>query len=207
MFGGAAGARLITNGGRLDLRREPANQVLLEPVQLLRGQPGPVLAVQYVQVDRDLPYGFDRASAALLARRRGQPGGRPVLLTAAVLILGRHQAGQPDRNAADTVVHANTVHVTLDAQEYQGAGERVRNEQRAHERVAQTALVALALGVRDSRPFYAVVVAVATETPLAVVRDHHGRQRPAVVRRVPGRRRGRRADCVAVRRGRLLRTT
>lgn len=187
----ATGARVIADGGRFDLHllRETAYQVLLEPVQFLGGQPGPVLTVQYVQVDRDFPYSLHRPGAALLARGRGrQPGGRQVLL------LGRHQSGQPDGTAvADAVVvrgGVRGVHVALDAQEYQRSGERVRHQQRADERVPQTAFVALALGVRHPGPFDAVVVAVATETPLSVVHgdgdaDHRGRRRQlvAVVRR------------------------
>lgn len=208
---------VIADRGRLDfhLLREAAYQVLLEPVQLLRGQPGPVLPVQYIQVDRDLPYGLHRPGAALFARgHRGHPGGRQVLR------LGGQQAGLPDRTAAGSVVHVHGVHgvhVALDAEEYQRAGERVRHEQGAYERVPQTALVALALGVGHAGPFHAVVVAVATETSLAVV--HHRRhatdrrrrrrgQRAAVVRRgvTADRRTGHTVVVHGRRRGHRLRT-
>jgi len=164
-------ARLIANGRRFDLHllREPAYQVLLETVQLLGGQSGPILPVQYVQVDRDLPYGLHRPGAAFLASGRGrQPGGRQVLL------LRGHQPGQPNRSAAAAAAVAATVfgvHVPFDAEEYQRPGERVRHEQCADERVLQTTLVAFAFGVRHAGPFHAVVVAVATKTPLAIVRD------------------------------------
>jgi len=212
-----AAAGVIADCGRFDfhLLREAAYQVLLEPVQFLRGQPGPVLPVQYVQVDRDLPYGLHGPGATLFARsRRGKPGGRQVLL------LGGHQAGQSDGTAAaaTTVVRVQGigVHVTLDAEEYQRTGERVRHQQGAHERVPQAALVALALGVGHAGPFHAVVVAVATETPLTVVhrRRHADRrrrrrgQRVAVVRRsvTADRRAGHTVVVHGRRRGHRLRT-
>lgn len=210
----AAATGVIADGGRFDfhLLRQPPYQVFLEPVQLLRGQPSPVLPVQYVQVDRDLPYGLDGARAALLTRGRGRhPRGRQVLL------LGGHQAGQPDRAAATVFVRGVCcVHVAFNAEEYQSAGERVRHQQRAHERVPQTTLVALAFGVRHAGPFHAVVVAVAAEAPLAVVHhrhaaDHRGRRQPvaaAVVRRrVTAARRRPAAVVVRGRSGHRLRAT
>lgn len=166
----ATATGMIADSGRFDfhLLRQAPYEVLLKPVQFLRGQPSPVLSVQYVQVDRDLPYGLDGPRAALLARGRGcHPRGRQVLL------LGGHQTGQPDRAAATAVVYGVRVHVALNAEEYQSAGERVRHQQRAHEHVTQATLVALAFGVRHAGPFHAVVVAVAAETPLAVVHHHH----------------------------------
>jgi len=213
-----AATGVIADRGRFDfhLLREAAYQVLLEPVQFLRGQAGPVLPVQYVQVDRDLPYGLHGPGATLFARGRcGQPGGRQVLL------LCGHQAGQSDGTATSAAavvqVHGVRVHITLNAKEYQRAGERVRHQQCAHERVPQAALVALALGVGHAGPFHAVVVAVATKTPLAVVhhRRHADRRRrrrsgqwAAVVRRsvTTDRRAGHTVVVNGRRRGHRLRT-